>query len=175
MYRWGLVASCDLDRHRARNVHAGICLKERNAALGVQDTAPCACLQERPAQRRINSVSIQTNVGIGQMYKVVNCNSLFLNSLFGSGLLFRGEGRALMNDDAGRQSEMNIPIPRQSVCDELSAIVARKMGLPIVLGKRGRTASYDDSLAQFVEDLRHTCRESGTIQALKETDAHKTR
>ena len=84
MCRWGLVASCDLDRHRARNVHARVGLKERNAALGVQDTASRACLQERPAQWRINSVSIQANIGLGQMHKLVNCNFRFLDRLFGS-------------------------------------------------------------------------------------------
>src|SRR5438309_9568453 len=115
--QWGLVSGGDLDRHRAWNVHAWVRLKERNAALGIQDTAPCACLQERPAQRRINSVSIQTNIGIGQMHKVVNCNSLFSNRSFGSSLLFRGERRALVNDNAGWQSEMNIPIPRQRIRD----------------------------------------------------------
>jgi hypothetical protein len=43
------------------------------------------------------------------------------------------------------------------------AIVARKMGLPVILGKRGRPASYNDSLAEFVENLRHTCRKPRTI------------
>ena len=100
------------------------------------------------------------------MHKVVNCNFRFLNRLFGSGLLFRRKRRALMNYNAGRQSEMNIPIPLQSIRDESSAIVARKMGLPVLLGKRGRTASYNDSLAQFVENLRQHERKENHGQPL---------
>jgi len=123
--QWGLVASCDLiDTGAERTCRVG--LKERNAALVYK--TPLRALVCRNVRAMEDIFRLDTSEYRNRSdAQVVNCNFRFLDRLFGSGLSPE-KRRALMNYNAGRQSEMNIPIPLQSIRDESLAIVARKMG-----------------------------------------------
>jgi len=56
---------------------------------------------------------------------------------------------------------MNIPIPPQGIRDKFSTVIAREVGLSIVLGKRSGAASYYDSFSEFVEDSIIEVKSSG--------------
>ena len=70
------------------------------------------------------------------MNKIVDRNPFLSYRALGSRLFIGRECGALMNHDARGQREMNIAIPAQCVRDELLAILARKVRLPVVFGER---------------------------------------